>query len=107
MAEKCKTIRRAATAVAILPQDKHRPPLFDIKALKKRIGSRWLDVHEALAPSLTDALRNPGEHVPCPVQGGDDGFRFFDDVEVTGGGICNTCGPRSDGIALLQLSPAS
>jgi phage/plasmid primase-like uncharacterized protein len=35
------------------------------------------------------------------VHGGSDGFRLFADYPDTGGGICNTCGPQSNGLAML------
>ena len=35
-------------------------------------------------------------------KGGKDGFRLFPDFKETGSGICNSCGPRSDGFAMLQ-----
>ncbi|QXP89651.1 DUF7146 domain-containing protein [Methylococcus capsulatus] len=65
-------------------------------------SGRWLEILGALAPSLEPALRKPGAHVPCPVHGGVDGFRLFRDCNVTGGGICNTCGAFATGLALLQ-----
>lgn len=52
---------------------------------------RWLDIFHTLAPELSDACLRIGRHVPCPVHGGKDGFRLFEDAEETGGGICNTC----------------
>lgn len=63
---------------------------------------RWMQILGALAPELAPALRKYGRHVPCPVHGGRDGFRLFKDVEETGGGICNTCGSRHDGFAVLM-----
>ena len=63
---------------------------------------RWLTVLHALAPELDAALAKPGRHVSCPVHGGRDGFRLFQDVDTSGGGICNTCGASPDGFSLLQ-----
>lgn len=100
MAGKISPIRRAATAHAILPQKS--PPHSDTKAIKREIGERWLELLEDKAPELAEAVNSLGNHVPCPIHGGTDGFRLFDDAEETGGGICNTCGSFSDGIALLQ-----
>lgn len=74
----------------------------DIRELKSRAKGRWLEIFLALAPELREAIERPGKHVPCPVHGGKDGFRFFDDAAQTGGGICNTCGPKPDGFAVLQ-----
>lgn len=62
---------------------------------------RWIDLFKGLAPELEPALARLGRHVPCPVHGGKDGFRLFRDASATGGGVCNTCGPRPDGFALL------
>ncbi|QSA98044.1 toprim domain-containing protein [Methylococcus sp. EFPC2] len=47
-------------------------------------------------------LAKPGRHHACPVHGGRDGFRLFRDAEVSGGGICNSCGAKPDGFALLM-----
>ena len=40
--------------------------------------------------------------MPCPVHGGTDGLRTFQNFSETGGVVCNTCGPKSDGIATLM-----
>src|SRR5690606_22491402 len=40
-------------------------------------------------------------HVACPVHGGVDGFRLFKDYEDKGGGICNSCGSKTNGFAML------
>lgn len=78
--------------------------------LKDRLKGKGLAALQLLAPELEDAIAafdgdnpiNPGlKHVPCPVHGGTDGFRLFDDVEDSGGGICNTCGPFADAQRLL------
>jgi hypothetical protein len=47
-------------------------------------------------------LAKPGRHHACPVHGGRDGFRLFRDADVSGGGICNSCGAKPDGFALLM-----
>lgn len=67
-------------------------------------GGRWLDILGHFGSDLEDALRRPGRHVSCPVHGGKhrDAFRLFKDAHVTGGGICNSCGPRHDGFELLM-----
>lgn len=77
---------------------------MEISEIKSLCRGRWDQVFRSLAPALNDALdsMHPSpKHVPCPVHGGKDGFRVFRDVSETGGGICNTCGPRSDGIAMI------
>jgi len=40
----------------------------------------------------------------CPVHSGDSGeaWHFFEDAWLNGGSVCNTCGPFSHGIALLN-----
>jgi len=62
----------------------------------------WGSVLTALAPELERALAKPGRHIGCPVHGGHDGFRLFKDMEASGGGVCNTCGAKPDGFALLM-----
>lgn len=77
---------------------------MEISEIKSLCNGRWDQVLRSLAPDLSealDAVHPAPKHVPCPVHGGKDGFRVFRDVVDTGGGICNTCGPRSDGIALI------
>lgn len=75
---------------------------MDISAVRQAAAGRWRSILESLAPSLDAALARPGRHTACPVHGGKDGFRVFSDFEESGGGICNTCGPQSDGFALLM-----
>lgn len=75
---------------------------LDADTVRQEARGRWLYILPALAPALAEACSRPGKHVPCPVHGGKDGFRLFEDASDTGGGICNTCGPRSDGFALLE-----
>jgi phage/plasmid primase-like uncharacterized protein len=77
---------------------------MEISEIKSLCHGRWDQVFQTMAPALNDALdsiHHVPKHVPCPVHGGKDGFRFFRDAVDTGGGICNTCGPRSDGIAMI------
>jgi len=80
-----------------------------IKAAVLRQGG-WLRLFDAVAPELAPAVtahrRRASAHVSCPVHGSrhgarGDGFRLFADADQTGGGVCNSCGQRSDGIALL------
>ena len=70
--------------------------------VREAARGRWMPVLSGLCPELEPALANPGRHVGCPVHGGHDGFRLFRDVEISGGGICNTCGASHDGFSLLQ-----
>jgi putative DNA primase/helicase len=74
----------------------------DAAVVKRLAAGRWVEILRDLAPDLETALNKPGLHVPCPVHGGKDGFRLFRDVAVTGGGVCNTCGSKTDGLAVLQ-----
>jgi len=54
---------------------------------------RWDSILGSLAPALLPAIDADGRrHVPCPVHGGKDGFRFFKGMAETGRAICNTCG---------------
>ncbi len=69
----------------------------------------WVEILGELAPELTPAIEAGGNHVPCPVHGGKDGFRVFNDFQATGGGVCNTCGSFPGGVKLLawirQVTP--
>ncbi len=63
----------------------------------------WLSVLDSLAPELERAIEKPGKrHIGCPVHGGHDGFRLFRDADISGGGICNSCGAKPDGFSLLM-----
>jgi len=78
---------------------------YKASEVKEAIGGRWYEVLAELAPELTPAIEKAGRHTYCPVHGGKNGdaFRFFrKDGHLTGGAICNTCGPRDDGFELLQ-----
>ena len=61
----------------------------------------WVSVIQELAPVLSDAIARRPRHVPCPVHGGKDGLRCFDDFDETGGMICNTCGAFPNGYLVL------
>lgn len=73
-----------------------------IDDIKRAAMGRWKEIFLALAPQLQTAMEKAGHHVPCPVHGGVDGFRLFPQYEIKGDGICNTCGPRTDGFAMLM-----
>lgn len=75
---------------------------YDTKVVKMAAQGRWKEIFLALAPLLSKAIEKPGQHVPCPVHGGVDGFRLFPNYEERGSGICNTCGARDDGFAMLM-----
>jgi phage/plasmid primase-like uncharacterized protein len=74
--------------------------------VREHAHGQWFGILGRLAPTLEPALARPGRHVPCPVHGGQDGFRVFKDTNATGGGICNTCGSFRDGFALLMWANA-
>ena len=70
--------------------------------LRKDAAGQWPYILQDLGGAgLASALSTPGAHTSCPVHGGNDGFRFFNDYADTGGGVCNTCGGFSDGLKLL------
>lgn len=76
---------------------------YDAKDVREAARGNWLYLIADLAPLAEQALRKPGKHVPCPIHGGKDGFRVIKkDFLETGGGVCNTCGPRHDGFELLM-----
>lgn len=75
---------------------------YKAEKVREAAYGKWLLVISGLAPHAEDALRKAGKHVACPIHGGKDGFRLFKDVQYTGGGVCNSCGPRSDGFELLM-----
>lgn len=70
--------------------------------LKKRMEGRWLNAFRALAPSLNTAVEKLGRNVPCPVNGGTDGFRLFKDANETGGGVKHALRVFPEGIDLLM-----
>lgn len=72
--------------------------------VRKEASGRWLFILDNLAPEIKKVTsKRPGSvHMGCPVHGGKDGFRLFRDADATGGGVCNTCGPKTDGFATLM-----
>jgi phage/plasmid primase-like uncharacterized protein len=66
-------------------------------------AGQWASIFASLAPELQPAIDKLGHHVPCPVHGGKDGdaFRLYKDFHSKGGGVCNTCGAKSNGFAVL------
>lgn len=69
--------------------------------LCKKMEGKWAEFFEEKVPELRMAVANAPEHVPCPVHGGGNGYRLFEHFNVTGRGICNTCGPQKSGFATL------
>jgi len=76
--------------------------MMNAREIKLQSIGQWGGLVSNLAPQLSPAIEKTGKHIACPVHGGKDGFRVFKDFARTGGGICNTCGEFSDGLALLQ-----
>jgi phage/plasmid primase-like uncharacterized protein len=71
--------------------------------VKQAASGNWLKILEEIAPSLKSAIAKCGDHVPCPVYGGKDGFRLFNDAPLTGGSFSNKDGGMSDGFATLMF----
>lgn len=78
------------------------PAMLESSDVRNAAHGRWNWIFSGLAPELELALNRPGRHVACPIHGGHDGFRLFRDFEDTGGAICNTCGAKPDGFAVLR-----
>jgi hypothetical protein len=76
--------------------------MLQVEEVRSAASGRWLQILEKMEPSLDAAISRIGRHVQCPVHGGKDGFRLFHDADLTGGGVCNTCGYFSDGFALIS-----
>lgn len=83
--------------------------------LAQQCQGHWPKILAALSPSLHPALEKMASglpagqtHVKCPVHGGKDGFRIFQDAAknesgfISGGAICNTCGNFRNGFQLLE-----
>lgn len=80
--------------------DLYAPEKGDVMASAE---GRWSGIYKSLAPSLAAAQERPGKAFPCPVHGGKDGFRIFRKTAgSTSGGVCQTCGFKADGFALIQ-----
>jgi hypothetical protein len=76
--------------------------IMEAKEVKAAAHGRWGGILSALAPQLQPALDRVGHHVSCPVHGGKDGYRVFNDVDDSGGSVCNTCGVHTDGFDTLM-----
>jgi len=73
---------------------------IDKDKVESAAQGRW---HEIYAQLARDVLSdNPLKHRPCPVHGGTDGFRLYNDFLNSGGGCCNTCGYFKSGFSLLM-----
>lgn len=87
---------------------------LDAEEILDRARGRWDTIYSHLAPSLGQAMKKWGTHVPCPVHGGTNGFRLVKThrgaVMLDGQGVCNTCaqflGPKGQkfltGVGILM-----
>jgi putative DNA primase/helicase len=75
--------------------------------LRERAKGQWAAIFEDLAPAMAQAVGNAPLHVPCPVHGGEDGYRLFEHFNDTGRGICNSCGPQKSGFETLAWVKAN
>jgi phage/plasmid primase-like uncharacterized protein len=74
----------------------------DSTKLKRQMEGRWISAFLALAPSLEHAINKLGTNVSCPVDGGVDGFRLFQDANITGGGAKQSWRVIPEGIDMLM-----
>jgi len=74
---------------------------LDADEIKRQAAGRCVQILASVC-GLTDQQLNPRIHQPCPDCGGTDRFRAFDDVNETGGLLCNQCGSRSDLFESIQ-----
>lgn len=76
------------------------------KEAREKAEGRWDSILATKAPQLNAAIQaGSRKHVPCPNPahaGSKDAFRMFKDFRESGGGICNTCGPFSNGFEILK-----
>ena len=68
---------------------------LDTEEVKRQAAGRCCQILQSVC-SLTDEQLNPRVHQPCPDCRGTDRFRAFDDVNDSGGLLCNQCGKRAD-----------
>lgn len=73
--------------------------------LAQMCSGRWNEILPAVAPAIAEALARAPFHVACPVHAGktSKNFRMFEDWAITGGCVCNTCGPRRDGFSTIAF----
>jgi phage/plasmid primase-like uncharacterized protein len=74
---------------------------MDAATIKSAAAGRWPELLPRLTGFSSELFNS--SHYPCPLCGGTDRFRAFDDFPETGGTICNQCGiGNSDGIDTLK-----
>ncbi|MDG1752678.1 MAG: toprim domain-containing protein [Thalassotalea sp.] len=91
------------------PKSKKR--FLDANDIAQQAKGRWIEILGGLAASeLGSAVENfsgkyaTGSRYYCPVHGGKSGeaFTLYKDADVSGGGVCNSCGAQPDGFKLLM-----
>ena len=70
--------------------------------LKEKMSGYWLNAFSVLAPALRHSIKKLGQNVPCPIDGGTDGFRLFKDANETGGGVKQSERVIPEGIDMLM-----
>jgi putative DNA primase/helicase len=85
----------------------HYKNSLDAEDIRRRASGRWDVIFHQLCghcEEISFLLAHPQKRQACPVHGGlhGDAFRLFDDYAITGGVICNTCGPKREGFATLS-----
>lgn len=79
---------------------KAKKQTIDFQAMKREASGRWSEIIQNVCSIPAQDLT--GEHGPCPLCGGRDRWRVYDNFEETGGAICNQCGPNlGDGIKVV------
>lgn len=75
--------------------------MYKTKHVRMNPNIPWPIVICHLAPEFDQVVANRPRHMPCPIHGGQDGLRCFDDFDETGGMVCNTCGAFPNGYLVL------
>jgi len=76
--------------------------VIDAARVKSLTAGRCGEIVQTLAPHLAPMIERGRRHGPCPLCGGKDRARCFDDFDETGGAICNQCRGGSDIFAVLE-----
>ena len=75
-------------------------------SLSDQMAGRWGELYGALLPELLPVMEAPLRHHPCPHPQHNsrhgDAFRLFPDWSTSGGGVCNTCGAKPNGVLMLE-----